>query len=61
MSDQDYKKQIFIGSGEAGGQENAKLAVMEAFNGADASQIADAKEIVLNVQGRIAIYLPNTF
>ena len=55
MSDQGYKKQIFIGSGEAGGQENAKLAVMEAFSGADEAQIADAKEIVLNVQGRITV------
>ena len=55
MSDQSNKKRIFVGSGEADGQENAKLAVMEAFNGADASQIADAKEIVLNVQGRITL------
>lgn len=55
MSDQSYKKQIYVGSGEADGQENAKLAVMEAFNGVDTSQIADAKEIVLNVKGRITL------
>ena len=28
---------------------------MEAFCGADEAQIADAKEIVLNVQGRITV------
>ena len=55
MSDQSNKKRIFVGSGEADGQENAKLTVMEAFNGADTSQIADAKEIVLNVHGRITL------
>ena len=55
MSDQGNKKRIFVGSGEADGQDNAKLAVMEAFSGADEAQIADAKEIMLNVQGRITL------
>ena len=55
MSDQGNKKRIFVGSGEADGQDNAKLAVMEAFNGADEAQIREAKEIIIDAQGRITL------
>ena len=55
MSDQGNKKRIFVGSGEADGQENAKLAVMEAFSGAEEAQIKEAKEIVIDVEGRITL------
>ena len=55
MSDQSNKKRIFVGSGEADGQENAKLAVMEAFSGAEEAQIKEAKEIVIDIEGRITL------
>ncbi len=55
MSDQSNKKRIFVGSGEADGQDNVKLAIMDAFRGADPAQIAEAKEIVIDVEGRITL------
>ena len=55
MSDQSNKKRIFVGSGETDGQENVKLAIMDAFSGAEEAQIKESKEIVIDVKGRITL------